>query len=453
MVQGDADTDLVNYPNDAFDYVILSQTLQATRQPRVVLENLLRIGHRAIVSFPNFGFWKMRLQLLVGGHMPRTENLPATWYDTANIHFCTIKDFVELCDEINVKMERAVALDLYGRPVPLNLPWWVWNMFGEQGVFLLSRGGKGKYIRYVIAGARRRAPGISRFGGIGTPPPPRNAAETGRVHQRPGIAHRPSPGLDQRHEPLDHVVEQRRLFEIEHVAGFREERQPRRRQMLLQKHAGLDAIVVLVAADDQRRRRHFPDRIRHGVDRGPAALKTAHGVGRTLGVVAGQRGIEIRVPARVLQQERNPARRLARDLCDLDRADRLILLGIGAALLAKGLEIFDGRAGADGGERHRQRALRRVETDLQRGIGAHRQPDEMRLCDSEMIEHRERVGIEVLVGVDFGGGRHVGWRVAARGIGDAAVAAREVTHLRLPIGVVGRELMQEDDRGSAPASS
>ena len=125
VVQGDADTDLVNYPDDAFDYVILSQTLQATRQPRVVLENLLRIGRRAIVSFPNFGFWKMRLQLLIGGHMPRTENLPATWYDTPNIHFCTIKDFVQLCEAINVKMERAVALDLYGRPVPLNLPWWV----------------------------------------------------------------------------------------------------------------------------------------------------------------------------------------------------------------------------------------------------------------------------------------------------------------------------------------
>ena len=113
VVQGDADTDLINYPDDAFDYVILSQTLQATRQPKVVLENLLRIGRRAIVSFPNFGFWKMRLQLLIGGHMPRTENLPATWYDTPNIHFCTIKDFVQLCDEIGVKMERAVALDLY----------------------------------------------------------------------------------------------------------------------------------------------------------------------------------------------------------------------------------------------------------------------------------------------------------------------------------------------------
>ena len=144
VVQGDADTDLVNYPDDAFDYVILSQTLQATRQPKAVLENLLRIGRRAIVSFPNFGFWRMRLQLLIGGHMPRTENLPATWYDTPNIHFCTIKDFVQLCDEIHVKMERAVALDLYGRPLRLNAPWWFWNMFGEQGVFLLSRAGKTK---------------------------------------------------------------------------------------------------------------------------------------------------------------------------------------------------------------------------------------------------------------------------------------------------------------------
>jgi methionine biosynthesis protein MetW len=141
VIQGDADTDLINYPDDSFDYVILSQTLQATRQPRVVLEHLLRIGRRAIVSFPNFGHWKMRLQLLVKGQMPRTDNLPATWYDTANIHFCTIKDFVQLCDEINVKMERAVALDLYGRPLRFNAPWWFWNMFGEQGVFLLSRRG------------------------------------------------------------------------------------------------------------------------------------------------------------------------------------------------------------------------------------------------------------------------------------------------------------------------
>ncbi len=144
VVQGDADTDLVDYPNDAFDYVILSQTLQATRRPKGVLENLLRIGRRAIVTFPNFGFWRLRLQLLIGGHMPRTDNLPFTWYDTPNIHFCTIKDFVQLCDEIGVKMERAVALDSYGRPLRVAMPWWFWNMFGEQGVFLLSRGEKGR---------------------------------------------------------------------------------------------------------------------------------------------------------------------------------------------------------------------------------------------------------------------------------------------------------------------
>jgi methionine biosynthesis protein MetW len=142
VVQGDADTDLVNYPDDAFDYVILSQTLQATRKPRVVLEHLLRIGRHAIVSFPNFGYWSIRLQILLKGQMPRTDNLPATWYDTANIHFCTIKDFVQLCDDINVKMDRAVALDYRGTPLRLNAPWWFWNLFGEQGVFLLSRGSK-----------------------------------------------------------------------------------------------------------------------------------------------------------------------------------------------------------------------------------------------------------------------------------------------------------------------
>jgi methionine biosynthesis protein MetW len=139
VIQGDADTDLANYPDDSFDYVILSQTLQATRHPREVLENLLRIGSRAIVSFPNFGHWNMRLQLLIKGQMPRTESLPASWYDTPNIHFCTIKDFVQLCDEINVKMERAVALDHRGKPLRLNAPWWFWNLFGEQGVFLLTR--------------------------------------------------------------------------------------------------------------------------------------------------------------------------------------------------------------------------------------------------------------------------------------------------------------------------
>ena len=141
VIQGDADTDLANYPDDAFDYVILSQTLQATRRPRVVLEHMLRIGRHAIVSFPNFGHWKIRLLLLFGGKMPRTDNLPDTWYDTPNIHFCTIKDFRDLCLAAGAKMEKAVALNAWGKPLRFIAPWWFWNLFGEQAVFLLSRRG------------------------------------------------------------------------------------------------------------------------------------------------------------------------------------------------------------------------------------------------------------------------------------------------------------------------
>ena len=141
VIQGDADTDLFDYPDDAFDYVILSQTLQATRRPRQVLEQMLRIGTHAIVSFPNFGHWKIRVLLLLGGRMPQTDNLPDTWYDTPNIHFCTIKDFRELCNVAGATMERAVALNAWGTPLRFHAPWWFWNLFGEQAVFLLSRRG------------------------------------------------------------------------------------------------------------------------------------------------------------------------------------------------------------------------------------------------------------------------------------------------------------------------
>lgn len=140
VIQGDADTDLADYPDDAFDYVILSQTLQATWQPRQVLEHMLRIGHTAIVSFPNFGHWKIRLKLLFLGRMPRTDMLPHSWYDTPNIHFCTIRDFRQLCDEVGAKIETAVALNAWGNRLRLNAPWWFWNLFGEQAVFRLRRG-------------------------------------------------------------------------------------------------------------------------------------------------------------------------------------------------------------------------------------------------------------------------------------------------------------------------
>jgi methionine biosynthesis protein MetW len=139
VIQGDADTDLADYPDDAFDYVILSQTIQATRQPKVVLEHLLRIGRRAIVSFPNFGHWRVRLDLAFKGRMPVTDNLPYSWYDTPNIHFCTIRDFVALCREVGAQMEKAVALNAGGQPIRVSLPWWVWNLLGDQGVFLLKR--------------------------------------------------------------------------------------------------------------------------------------------------------------------------------------------------------------------------------------------------------------------------------------------------------------------------
>ena len=96
VVQGDADRDLADFPTQAFDYAILSQTLQAVREPRRVLEELLRIADRAIVSFPNFGHWRVRWSLLAGGRMPMTGALPTPWYATQNIHLCTVGDFVEI---------------------------------------------------------------------------------------------------------------------------------------------------------------------------------------------------------------------------------------------------------------------------------------------------------------------------------------------------------------------
>ncbi len=140
VIQGDADTDLAAYPDDAFDYVILSQTIQATRQPKEVLEHLLRIGRHAIVSFPNFGHWRVRSELLLRGRMPMTDTLPDPWYATPNIHHCTIRDFVGLCRLVGARIERASALDASGHPMRFALPWWVWNLVGTQGVFCCGGG-------------------------------------------------------------------------------------------------------------------------------------------------------------------------------------------------------------------------------------------------------------------------------------------------------------------------
>ncbi len=139
VIQGDADTDLFNYPDHAFDFVILAQTLQATRAPKEVLENLLRIGRRAIVSLPNFGYWRVRLSLALQGRMPHTKTLPHNWYDTPNIHFCTIRDFVDLCDELEIVIENSFSLDSMGRGKHVRNGYFCANLMGEQGVFLLSR--------------------------------------------------------------------------------------------------------------------------------------------------------------------------------------------------------------------------------------------------------------------------------------------------------------------------
>lgn len=140
VIQGDADTDLRDYPSNAFDYVILSQTLQATRDPRNVVDHMLRIGRHAIVSFPNFGHWRIRWQILSRGRMPVTEMLGYEWYDTPNIHFCTVRDFVDLCRQMSITIERGIALDRNGSVLPWRGDGRLSNLLSEQAVFLLTRG-------------------------------------------------------------------------------------------------------------------------------------------------------------------------------------------------------------------------------------------------------------------------------------------------------------------------
>jgi methionine biosynthesis protein MetW len=139
VVQGDADRDLFDYPDEAFDYAILSLTIQATRQPMAVLEQLMRIGRHAIVSFPNFGHWRVRGRLLLTGRMPVTENLPEAWYVSPNAHLCTIKDFADLCKVVSARVERAVAFSAAGQKLGTWLPLTVHNLLGEKAVFMLTR--------------------------------------------------------------------------------------------------------------------------------------------------------------------------------------------------------------------------------------------------------------------------------------------------------------------------
>ena len=139
VVQGDLESELSNYAKESFDYVILSQTLQATRNPKSVLETLLHIGNNIVISFPNFGHWKVRLSLLLKGKMPTTPTLPETWYDTENIHLCTILDFISLVDELGLSIKKGYALDRDGSIKTLKALGWAANLVGEQAIFFLEK--------------------------------------------------------------------------------------------------------------------------------------------------------------------------------------------------------------------------------------------------------------------------------------------------------------------------
>ena len=140
VLQGNADTDLVNFPKNSFDYVILSRTLQATHKPKEVLKEMLRIGKKCIVSFPNFAHWKCRLDLLLEGVMPMTKTLSEPWYQTPNIHLCTIKDFIKICELLNISVDKAFRLSERGSIKTIDTPESFYNnLFSVEGVFVISK--------------------------------------------------------------------------------------------------------------------------------------------------------------------------------------------------------------------------------------------------------------------------------------------------------------------------
>tara|TARA_B100001175_G_scaffold245323_1_gene211956 strand:- start:1854 stop:2450 length:597 start_codon:yes stop_codon:yes gene_type:complete len=139
VIEGDAEKDLIQFPNSSFDFVILSQTLQAFLNPEAVINELLRVGKKAIVTVPNFGFWKVRLHLLIKGTMPITKNLPDEWHNTPNIHMCTIKDFFNFCNDRQIKLYKSLAL-LSEKTSPINnINLNVKNLSAELGIFLIEK--------------------------------------------------------------------------------------------------------------------------------------------------------------------------------------------------------------------------------------------------------------------------------------------------------------------------
>ena len=138
VIEGNAENDLMQFPNHSFEYVILSQTLQAFLNPEKVIKELLRVGKKAIVTIPNFGHWKVRIKLLISGTMPLTENLPYEWHNTPNLHMCTIKDFFIFCEKRNIKILRSLALnqEKISEISVKNLKYK--NLMSDLGIFLIG---------------------------------------------------------------------------------------------------------------------------------------------------------------------------------------------------------------------------------------------------------------------------------------------------------------------------
>ena len=139
VIEGNAEADLKQFPDKSFDYVVLGQTLQAFVNPEIVIKELLRVGKKAIVTIPNFGHWKVRLNLLITGTMPITNALPHNWYNTPNIHMCTIKDFVKFSEIIGFKIFRSLALKNKNISNINNSNLFLKNIFGELGIFLIEK--------------------------------------------------------------------------------------------------------------------------------------------------------------------------------------------------------------------------------------------------------------------------------------------------------------------------
>ncbi len=138
VIQGNAETELHQFPDKSFDYVVLSQTLQAFYEPEKVLKNLLRIGKSVVISIPNFGYWKVRTKLLFFGKMPVTKTLPNTWYNTPNLHMCTIKDLFDFCDEKNINIKTAVGVNENKTSIIMKSNLEIKNLFYKIGIFLIG---------------------------------------------------------------------------------------------------------------------------------------------------------------------------------------------------------------------------------------------------------------------------------------------------------------------------